>query len=60
MVELVLRHEELELASAGRHAEEGVVAHAVLGAFLADPVVNKLIEQGAVLVPDSIRPLKEN
>ena len=29
-------------------------------AFLADPVVNKLIEQGAVLVPDSIRPLKEN
>jgi DNA polymerase-3 subunit gamma/tau len=29
-------------------------------AFLADPIVNKLIEQGAVLVPDSIRPLKEN
>jgi DNA polymerase-3 subunit gamma/tau len=29
-------------------------------AFLADPTVNKLIEQGAVLVPDSIRPLKEN
>jgi DNA polymerase-3 subunit gamma/tau len=29
-------------------------------AFLADPVVNKLIEQGAVLVPDSIRLLKEN
>jgi DNA polymerase-3 subunit gamma/tau len=29
-------------------------------AFFADPVVSRLLEQGAVPVPDSIRPLKEN
>ena len=27
--------------------------------FLADPVVSRLLEQGAVVVPDSIRPLSE-
>jgi DNA polymerase-3 subunit gamma/tau len=29
-------------------------------AFVADPVVSRLLEQGATLVPDSIRPLSEN